>query len=544
MVLAPPLVDGWWIGAALACLGLVGYLAAKPLARWWIHRRLQGYCVAANTVDESRPLKVVGERRVAIVGSGLAGLGAALTLARRGYQVTVFEKAAVIGGKIRSEPIQLLSGETVFVSHGYHAFFRHYYNLNRFLDGLGLRKNFGDIGDYAIMSPGGEKLSFRGLERTPGLNLLALKKRGFFRWRDVLFGPAKHYLSIFLEYDEERTFQDFDGISFAEFCRKAQLPTRLRLAFNTFSRAFFAEEDRMSLAELTKCFHFYYLSHDEGLIYDYPTKDYEASILAPVRDALTKEGATLRCRTPVSSLAIGSDQIFVNQEPFDACVLATDVAAAKCIVENSMGVPKPLIDALSHQRPGQRYAVLRLWADRDIRADVPGFVVTDRVQILDAVAALHRLEDESKSYFERTGRAVLELHSYAVPDDVPDAAIENLFRTEVLAFFPELEGWSVFDAHLQIRGDFSAFHVGLHQHRPWTRVPGTERLLLAGDWVRLPFPAMLMEGALSSGILAANQIFDADGIRQEPLHSVPNRGLAAGRKSPRVRRRWIAEHSV
>ena len=37
--------------------------------------------------------------KVAVIGSGLAGLAAACTLAARGHQVEVFEKNAWLGGK-------------------------------------------------------------------------------------------------------------------------------------------------------------------------------------------------------------------------------------------------------------------------------------------------------------------------------------------------------------------------------------------------------------------------------------------------------------
>ena len=52
----------------------------------------------------------------------------------------------------------------------------------------------------------------------------------------------------------------------------------------------------------------------------------------------------------------------------------------------------------------------------------------------------------------------------------------------------------------------------------------------AGDWVALPCPAMLMEAACTSGLLAANLLLRRQGLREEPVESVPRRGLLAPRR--------------
>ena len=79
-----------------------------------------------------------------------------------------------------------------------------------------------------------------------------------------------------------------------------------------------------------------------------------------------------------------------------------------------------------------------------------------------------------------------------------------------------------------MRNDFTAFHTGLYRDRP-THTTGVEGLLLAGDWVKLPVPAMLMEAACTSGLLAANEILGREGLQQEPIYTVPVRGLFARR---------------
>src|ERR1700749_845248 len=56
--------------------------------------------------------------RVAVIGSGLAGLAAAATLAARGYQVDVFEKNPWLGGKaavLEEEGFRFDMGPTILI---------------------------------------------------------------------------------------------------------------------------------------------------------------------------------------------------------------------------------------------------------------------------------------------------------------------------------------------------------------------------------------------------------------------------------------------
>ena len=58
------------------------------------------YAYANNLVKEEAPLQRTG-KKVAIVGSGPSGLAAALSLNRRGHEVTVYERRDRIGGLLR-----------------------------------------------------------------------------------------------------------------------------------------------------------------------------------------------------------------------------------------------------------------------------------------------------------------------------------------------------------------------------------------------------------------------------------------------------------
>jgi isorenieratene synthase len=183
-------------------------------------------------------------------------------------------------------------------------------------------------------------------------------------------------------------------------------------------------------------------------------------------------------------------------------------------------------------RAGQRYSVVRVWIEGAVpEAALPVFVITERARVLDAIAMLHRVEEGARTWAEQHRGSVLELHCYAVPDDVPDDAIVAGMLEEAFAALPVLAGGRVVRHHLQVKADFAAFHVGMHATRPGVRspVPG---LWFCGDWVALPFPAMLMEAAYASGLLVANAILEDAGIRGFPVHAVPPKGILTTLRVP------------
>jgi uncharacterized protein with NAD-binding domain and iron-sulfur cluster len=77
-----------------------------------------------------------------------------------------------------------------------------------------------------------------------------------------------------------------------------------------------------------------------------------------------------------------------------------------------------------------------------------------------------------------------------------------------------------------VRRDFTAFYANLNKSRPEYRT-AVPNLYLAGDWVKIGTPAMLMEGAYTSGLLCGNAILSQHGLQEAPVLSVPLRGIFA-----------------
>ncbi len=516
---------------------LLASRARKGLIARLIKRRFGGYRHLLEPVDRRLPEALGAPRRVAVVGAGLAGMGAATKLAERGFSVVLIERNDYLGGKLGAWKTTMPDGREIGMDHGFHAFFHNYYNLNEFFSQLGIDRSYRSIGDYLILSVDGRSYSFAKIATTPILNLLSLARHGVYNFWEIAGRHTGPKMEALLRYDREQTFARWDHVSFAEFVEDAQLPDSLKLMFNTFSRAFFSDAEKMSMAELIKSFHFFYLSNDGGLIYEYLDDDYDRSLLSPLRAYMERHGVEIRTGCSVSEVGYANERFAIDGEEFDYLVIASDVVGTRAIFERSpelVAAAPTTAGKVATLTPGQRYSVLRLWLDRDVERELPGFIITHRERVLDAVSFVHRIERESESWVaERRaaglGAGVIELHCYAVPEELPDdeAKLRSLLLDELHRFFPELVGANILHEAMYVRRDFPGFHVGKHATRPsWeTDCP---RLFLAGDWVELPFPAMLMEAAYSAGLLAANRIFRAESLREEPVWTVPPRGFMAG----------------
>jgi len=503
----------------------------KKIIGRWVERRLGGYRRQINRPDATRPRMLSSARKVIVAGGGLAGIACGALLSERGFGVTILEKNDYLGGKLGAWKKAFADGSEAWVDHGFHAFFRQYYNLRQFLAKIGASGRLAPIGDYLIRGVDAS-LSFGGTETTPLLNLLAMRTAGLFRLRDIFSNPRMFKLMEFLRYSPERSFDLFDDVSFQDYADSIGLPPMMRRVFISFTRAFFADPDKISYAELLKSFHFFYLSHDFGIDYDYLTGDCERLFARPAGEYLKKHGVEILLGCTVEKVENKGTGLLVGGRDCDYFILAADPKGARRIAEASpafAGDPE-WREKIVRLKSAQGYAVYKIWTDRPLLGEYPPFFITDRFEVLDAFTQFHLFDPEAAAWAASNGGAVYELHCYAVPERYfgNDEKIKALFMEEAVRFFPELKGCRLLRESFHMNDDFTAFHKGLHGGRPST-AGRIANIFAAGDWVRLDMPAMLMEGAFSSGLLAANCVLAREGLAEEPIWSVPLRGIFAGK---------------
>jgi carotenoid phi-ring synthase / carotenoid chi-ring synthase len=468
--------------------------------------------------------------RAVVVGAGIAGLTAATALAERGVAVDIIEREDYLGGRVAgwTEPADHLDGNGFAMNRGFHAFFRQYYNLRALLRRVDPQlRMLTPVDDYPLIDGAGRRDSFRGLPRTPPWNALAFTLRSpTFRLDDLARIDARAAAPL-AAVSVPGIYRQLDHVDADTFLKSLNFPESARhLAFEVFSRSFFAAPDQLSAAELATMFHIYFLGSSEGLIFDVASSNFDVSLWNPLRQYLSDRDVRVRLGTEVTHVS-PSPAKYLQVETdsgerldADAVVLALDVRGLQQLVAASAGLGDDQWRKWIHElRTAPPFVVHRLWLDRRVDSDRMPFLGTAGHPPLDNISVLERYESEAAAWARENNGSVVELHSYAVDSDYrAQDAIDQLHR-----LYPETAAARVVHELVLRRGDCPLFAPGSYARRPAVTTPHPA-LMLAGDGIRVDLPVALMERAATTGWVAANRLLTRWGLAGHELCTVPTRG--------------------
>jgi len=468
--------------------------------------------------------------RAVVVGAGIAGLAAAAGLAERGIGVDVVERQEYLGGRVGAWT-EHVDGEELPMNRGFHAFFRQYYNLRALLGRVDPTLSMlTAVDDYPLVDGAGRQDTFRGLPKTPPWNALVFALRSpTFRLTDLLRIDARAAAPL-AAVSLPDIFDRLDHVDAETFLKSINFPEAARhLAFEVFSRSFFASPAELSAAELATMFHIYFLGSSEGLIFDVANSNFDTALWEPLRQYLVGLGVRFHQGISVSRVSSGDGQRFHvhtdagDQLDADAVVLATDITGLQRIVEASPGLGNDLWRArIKRLRIAPPFLVQRLWLDRPVAVGRAAFLGTSGHEPVDNISVLERYERQAADWAQRTGGSVVELHSYAVESAQPKDAMLDQLHT----LYPETNGARIVHERVLEHHDCPLFAPGSYAHRPSVLTP-QPGLVLAGDGVRIDLPVALMERAATTGWTAANEILQRWGLTGHELCTVPTQGRSA-----------------
>ncbi|MBT9313502.1 FAD-dependent oxidoreductase [Leptothoe kymatousa] len=211
----------------------------------------------------------------------------------------------------------------------------------------------------------------------------------------------------------------------------------------------------------------------------------------------------------------------------DYYIFAADIPGIKNLFALSQGDANPVVlTQVDQLQVADPFAVGRFWLDRDFEWEQSWFTSLSGYDLTDSITLYHKVQGDYAQWAEDTGGSVVELHAYCYKEKVfpTQQALLDTFRRELQEIVPELAGATILHQELVNQKNFAGFPPGSYPNRP-TSATAVSNLMFAGDWVKMPFPCGLMERAISSGLLAANEILQREGAARRPLMSVNPEGV-------------------
>lgn len=460
-----------------------------------------------------------------MVGGGLAGVAAATRLVEEGVAVTLVERQDALGGRLGGWMDRLRDGTLFSMDRGFFAVSREARNtrslLGRVDPGLG---GLSTVAGYAMLGPGGAVRSLERLPRRAPFNVLELLRRApSIRLRDLARADLRKATRLFA-FDPEETHRALAGTSAKDLLTSIGLPEGAgRALFGVLASASFNPIDRYCAAELVGNIDFLLGGQSDGLVMDAPSGPPGAALWPALERHLQAHGADVRRRADV--LEVERNGIGWNVRvrargvasvvKADAVVLAAHIPGLKRIAGASPSLG-PVAASVASLEVSLAQVVWRLWLDRPVAEERPAYGAAAGMGMLDAVVLLDRIGTRSEHRAARSRRAVVELHAYAVPESMPEAAIRRDLLAQLHAAYPETRSATVVDERFLLKQESPAFRPGSHASRP-TVTTAVDGIYLAGDHVKLPFFAAPMERATASGFLAANTILAGWGKRTQPV---------------------------
>lgn len=246
------------------------------------------------------------QKKVVVIGGGLAGLAAAYELSQRGFKVTLLEKSPQLGGKIASWDINVGS-ETFKMEHGFHGFFPQYYNLKSIVNELNIKDNFVSLNSYSVLFRNGnyQPEVFKPSHSAFPWNIvdLAFSSPNSLHW-GINLTKISHWrvFQAITGFKLPDSYEKLDHISVSQWAENDFPQGLFDLYFLPFAKSTLNAPDVLSVGELLQFFHFYFFGNPEGLAFNGTKDDMGTSLVQPIVKSILSQGNNIIKEATVSKI--------------------------------------------------------------------------------------------------------------------------------------------------------------------------------------------------------------------------------------------------
>lgn len=228
-------------------------------------------------------------KKVAVIGTGPAGISAAYALAKAGFKVTVFEKASTIGGKVTSHFADGRSFE-----HGIHGWWNNYLNFTHLIKDSGIREEniFKKVLGSNMVKVDGTRYSLKILKwpiPSPLFLLWQAVTAPYLTLKDC-FSLFKFAIILFA-FRQDKDYEKYDKLSFQELMDECKVSkTWQKLVLEPFILSFdFTIPSRVSAACGLSGMHFYVIRDQLSVCTRWLKGTPTDLIFNPIREKLENE---------------------------------------------------------------------------------------------------------------------------------------------------------------------------------------------------------------------------------------------------------------
>ena len=445
-------------------------------------------------------------RSVLVIGGGLAGIAAAANLAEAGWEVTLVEARAALGGRAFSYRDPQTGRE---LDNGQHVIVGACHNLIDFLERIGVRNvwRLQTRLDVAVYDRAGRRGRLYGIPAPAPAHLLpAFLTYPHLGWRD----KVKAIRGLIAAMRTDRRRQDLDGITFYQWLRShGQSERNISNLWNVLIEGTLNDNIRdvsaamglmMVQDGMTKG------RHEANL--GYPTVALGGAVGEPARRYLQKLGVKILLGCAARSVKTGTDGEVQRVIVGDGCAISADAYVSAVPF---WALPNLLPDELAAQWPFATLTGLEaspivnvhLRYDRPVMSGDFGYFLDSPLQwVFNSSRILGGKATD--------GEQALAVSISAAWDyiDMPRGELARMIDDEMRRAFPAVANATLLEA-VAVKQRNATFRCipGAQRLRPGPRT-ASPNLFLAGEWTNTGWPST-MESAVISGYNAAAAVMSS-----------------------------------